>query len=321
MSNWPTDDLTNTETDQGTDNPSLARLQINAAILKIKAMIAGAVSTATALTVVLRDASGDFSANVITAASFIGSLNGNVTGNLNGNATSATTAAACTGNSATATDADKLDGKHASEFALAVSSGSQTFNSSGTFNVPAGVSMVWVDLIGGGGGGGGSDYTGGSGGGGAAGSAFKGVPYVVTPLAALTVTIGAGGSGGGASGASGATGGTSVFGAISLPGGAGGTGGTSSVAQSGGVAKRGVGYSGSGGDGKQPGESTALFSGGGGSALTGGGGGASLWGAGGAGGTNGTAASANTGAGGGGAYDEADHTGGAGGSGKAIIYW
>jgi len=37
---WPTDDLTNTQLDGGTDDPSLARTQLNALLLKVQAILA-----------------------------------------------------------------------------------------------------------------------------------------------------------------------------------------------------------------------------------------------------------------------------------------
>lgn len=117
-------------------------------------------------------------------------------------------------------------------------SGSQTFTASGTFNVPTGVTEVYLTGIGGGGGGG--TVTGVSG----LSAATSGGPGVsairkkvtVTPGAAITVTIGGGGATGtGAAGAvHGSGGGTTSFGALlSLGGGAGGVGingGASAVA-------------------------------------------------------------------------------------------
>lgn len=66
-----------------------------------------------------------------------------------------------------------------------------------TFTVPAGVSSVFVTMIGGGGGGGPADdgYIG-SGAGGYCGESCCFHPVKVTPLADITVTIGAGGTGG-----------------------------------------------------------------------------------------------------------------------------
>jgi len=73
--------------------------------------LAGAPATAnTASTIVLRDASGNFSAGTITAA-------------LSGNASSATTAAACSGNAATATTAAACSGNAATATTAAACSG------------------------------------------------------------------------------------------------------------------------------------------------------------------------------------------------------
>lgn len=115
--------------------------------------------------------------------------------------------------------------------------GNQSFTSSGTFTVPAGVTEVFVRIWGGGAGGSGGHGGGGTyagGGGGAGGYAEK----LVTGLTSggdITVTVGSGGAGG-AVGSSGASGGTSSFGShISATGGSGGnpygvggTGGTGS---------------------------------------------------------------------------------------------
>lgn len=71
---WPSDDLTNAHTNAGTDDPTQARDEINSAILKVKAILAAVSSAATASFVVLRDASGDFAANFITAVKIIGDV-------------------------------------------------------------------------------------------------------------------------------------------------------------------------------------------------------------------------------------------------------
>ena len=65
----------------------------------------------------------------------IGNVTGNVTGNLTGNVTGN-----ITGNAATATDADKLDGKHASEFTLAyvTSNNNSTTNNISVGNITSG---------------------------------------------------------------------------------------------------------------------------------------------------------------------------------------
>lgn len=101
--------------------------------------------------------------------------------------------------------------------------GSQRFTASGTFNVPEGITTVYLTGSGGGGGGSGRDGIGGYGGGGGGGAdACVRVPVAVAALAAITVTIGAAGAGGGPN-ANGSAGGTTSFGALlSLPGGGGG---------------------------------------------------------------------------------------------------
>ena len=53
-------------------------------------IVSGATAANTASKLVLRDGSGNFSSNIITANSFVGPLTGNVTGNLTGNAATAT---------------------------------------------------------------------------------------------------------------------------------------------------------------------------------------------------------------------------------------
>lgn len=74
---------------------------------------------------------------------------------------------------------------------------SQTFTSSGTFNVPANVSAVWISGCGAGGGGNG--YVGGTGnpshGGGGAGEFCLGRLIPVTPGGTLSISIGIGGPG------------------------------------------------------------------------------------------------------------------------------
>ena len=108
--------------------------------------------------------------------------------------------------------------------------GQQIFTASGTFTVPAGVSRVFVSLVGGGGGGAGAisgaPYT--PGGGGAGGVQYR-VPLAVTPGQAIAVTIGAGGAaglgsnyGGSYANSNGASGGASSFGALLTVSGGGG---------------------------------------------------------------------------------------------------
>ena len=109
----------------------------------------------------------------------------------------------------------------------ATTSNSQEFTASGTFNVPAGVTAVYLTGIGGGGGGGGVVTPS------AAAASCAGAPGAVairkkvsvTPGAAITVTIGGGGAG---STTTGGGGGATSFGALlSLSGGVGGNGGNS----------------------------------------------------------------------------------------------
>ncbi len=210
---------------------------------------------------------------------------------------------------------------------------SQTFTTSGTFTVPAGVDKVYVMMAnaGAGGGGGGGWYTGaqlgGDGGGGSA-SVF-GVPFLrtVTPGQNITVTVGAGGAGGAAattlqgSGGNGGSGGQSSFGLIIAQGstaiGGGGTGSTTSLNGGGGG---GAGsYGGAGGAGGPGGGGP----GGAGSigyyrAYTAGTGGLASSGGAGTGGTsdaeNGNNGQANSAA-------RTAGAGGAGGAGKVIVYW
>ena len=72
---------------------------------------------------------------------------------------------------------------------------SQTFNSNGTFNVPAGVTSITVQAWGGGGAGGGStpgaNATEGRGGAGGGGGAFASRTISVTPLSTLNIVVGA----------------------------------------------------------------------------------------------------------------------------------
>ena len=111
----------------------------------------------------------------------------------------------------------------------------QVFNSSGTFNVPTGVSKVDVLVVAGGGGGAGSV----SGGGGAGGLVWQ-EGYAVTPGASIAVTVGAGGAGG-ATNSSGNNGQNSSFGSLeAIGGGRGGAAGTTNT-------DPGVGGSGGGG--------------------------------------------------------------------------
>lgn len=101
----------------------------------------------------------------------------------------------------------------------------QVFTSSGTFTVPAGVTVVKVTVVGGGGAGGAPITSGinavASGGGGGGGAAIKYITGLI-PGSTINVTVGAGGSGG--------NGGTSSFGAYcSATGGSIGTQGSSTA--------------------------------------------------------------------------------------------
>ena len=194
----------------------------------------------------------------------------------------------------------------------------QVFNSSGTFTVPAGVTLVKVRLVGGGGGGGGGDPAH-CGSGGGAGGYSEGV-FSVTQGSALSITVGAGGvSNSGDNPAAG--GGTSQVASlgISATGGGGGTAGAGAYnpGAAGGVGSGGYlnclgGY---GTDG---------FYYGSGSSQIGGFGGASFFGGGGRAATNGSSLAAMNGqapgSGGGGAYENSGTaTGGAGANGIVIM--
>lgn len=96
--------------------------------------------------------------------------------------------------------------------------GMEVFTSSGTFNVPVGVTAVDVLVVAGGGGGGSRQ----GGGGGAGGVVVATVP--VTPSDSITVTVGAGGAGG-TSGGRGSNGSNSSFGSLLEAEGGGGGGG------------------------------------------------------------------------------------------------
>jgi hypothetical protein len=148
-------------------------------------------------------------------------------------------------------------------------SGRQVFTSSGTFVVPAGVTLVEVTVTGGGGGSAACTNGTSSGGGGAGGTAIR--ACTVTPGSSIAVTVGGGGGGGG--GGSGGNGGTSSFGAFCNA-----TGGTGSSSQGyTGFPSGGAGGAGAGGDINIIGG----YGSDGASNGVGGGGGASLWGGGG----------------------------------------
>lgn len=201
---------------------------------------------------------------------------------------------------------------------------SQEFTASGTFNVPTGVTCVWVRMIGGGGGGGTTIIAANGGGGGGSGEDVDLLAIPCTSAGTITVTIGAKGTGGAAGQASaqaGTDGGDTSVAANSItyyarggkfgpgnntPGAGGGTRGGTSTAGNNGVL------------GTQ--ESPCYFgggSGGGGGTAVGVNGGA---GAGNAGFPTGSAGGANTGsqAGGGGGSNSPWGVGGAGGAGLVI---
>jgi hypothetical protein len=196
---------------------------------------------------------------------------------------------------------------------------SQEFTSSGNFTVPAGVTTVWVTMIGGGGSG---ANNGSNGGGGGAGGAFcYKSPVTVTPGATVSVTIGSGGAGVTAPN-NGNAGGTTSFGSLSVSGG--GPGYQANQSSTGGV----------GGSNGGSGSSNTIYwppelaQG----CMLGGKGGRSIlnvyyYGGGGGGFGDGTdantagastSAAANSGAGSGAG---AGGTNGAGGSGKCIVEW
>lgn len=204
--------------------------------------------------------------------------------------------------------------------------GVQLFTSSGTFVAPAGITKVYLTMVGGGGSSGGSSGGNGSGGGGAGASVIN-FPYTVIPGNSYTVTVGAGGTAVSGFTTPGNDGGATSFdGTVSCPG-----GGGSAILHTGGIG---------GGNSATPSfanqynasatTSTAsanpgsyIIPGGNGSKDNGGGGngGGTPFGTGGLGinGIPGNNAVANTGAGGGGI--NGNGTSGAGGSGfAAVIY-
>ena len=228
---------------------------------------------------------------------------------------------------------------------------SETFNSSGTWTAPEGVTSCVVIGCGGGGGAGGANYNGDQGESAGGYGALRGVAFCsVTPFTSYTVTIGAGGAGGsGTSGAAGATGSNTTFGSLATflgaPGGSGGTFGSSYIVYANSTSRNGGTPGGWGyrmatdmndgllgspaNSGEAPfsvdGTGSAYYAGG--SGTYGGGGGAGGFGVGANGvstyPTAGSNAAANTGGGGGGAScnGSADRGGGDGGSGKLIVIW
>lgn len=213
---------------------------------------------------------------------------------------------------------------------------SQTFTSSGTFVVPAGVTTVQVEAWGGGGAGGGATTTNVGGGGGGGGAYAKSTGIAVTSGSSYTVTVGQGATGTTGNGASGtsssfntstvvAAGGS---GGIANTGGAGGAGGTTAASTGTTKFAGGNGAAGSGGNsGGGGGGAGTTAAGGNASGLTAGAGGATGGGAGGAGLSS--AGDGNNGAtyGGGGSGGRRGgsisftRTGGDGADGRVIITW
>ena len=177
----------------------------------------------------------------------------------------------------------------------------QIFTSTGTWTRPSGITMVMVELVGGGGGGGAPSGTFGSGGGGGGGYSRELID--VTSVSTVTTTIGALGSGKSGGGGSGTDGGTTTFvGYCSATGGSGGSGNSDGAGGAPGVGSDGdINTSGNGGGTGAIGDSGC-----GGSSLLGGGAQGTVSG-------NGVA---STGYGGGGS---GGNTGSNGGNGKAGV--
>lgn len=164
---------------------------------------------------------------------------------------------------------------------------SQTFSTSGSFTVPAGVTSIKVEAWGAGGGGAGStNNSGGSGGG---GGAYSTNISSVTPGQVISYTVGTGGAGGAWNANSGTAGSSSTILTLTASGGTGGTknggtAGTGGSASGGTTNKNGVngvigvlyngGNGGNGGNGATGGAGTNTSVGGNGNAPGGGGGGA-----------------------------------------------
>ncbi|MFC1623920.1 hypothetical protein ACFL28_01185 [Candidatus Omnitrophota bacterium] len=218
--------------------------------------------------------------------------------------------------------------------ASGVGSDFQRFTSSSTWNKPAGITWVLVEVIGGGGGGSGGSVGGASGGAGGGGGGVMRRLFLASEVGSSeSVTRGGGGSAGsgvvGDDGTAGGKGGTSSFGSLLYAeGGSGGSAGSSSV---GGVAGIGEGSPGTGGTGTT-GNNGGYGAGGGGAGgigsgspagkaggtniagnITGGTAGASSGGSGG----SGTTTTASCGSGGGGGGGMQTGNGGVGGVGGA----
>ncbi len=215
---------------------------------------------------------------------------------------------------------------------------SLTFNSSGTWTAPPGVTSVLAECIGGGGGGGADDTSQGAGGGG--GGAYASKTITVTPGTGYTVTVGTGGAGGSGSGNAGSTGNDSWFSTSGTVLAKAGTGGNTSggghsnggaaascigtVKHSGGDGAIEAGSGNSGGGGGGSGGSAAAGNAGASGNGSGGAGGVAVTG-GGAGGVGGTANNAGVvggiPGGGGGGSGNGGTQGGTGGVGQVLLTW
>jgi hypothetical protein len=211
-----------------------------------------------------------------------------------------------------------------------------TFNASGTWVAPAGVTSVIVEAWGGGGGGHDGSNAGDYGGGGGGGGAYASSVVTVTPGNSYAITIGAGG----ANGTPGNNGGATSFdgstvvaaggrGAGSTTGG--GTGGTIAASTgtirfagcnggNGATNTAGTGEAGGGGGGS-PTAAGSCSNGGNGAGRSSGGAGGTGEGTGGDGGVRGPNATASTapGGGGGGGSERSQSTGTAGAAGRVVL--
>ncbi len=219
----------------------------------------------------------------------------------------------------------------------------ETFTSSGTFTVPAGVYCIEVEALGAGGGGG--EETSSDGGGGGGGGGFGGGTMGVNPGDNIAVTVGAGGAGATSNGSNGSDGGNSIVshssgtitafggkgGLSQEDGGAGGAGGTSSftgmvtsqTSYSGGAGGTGdedEGGAGGGGAGNAANGSDGADAAGN-FAPPGGTGGTANGGDGGDGGNDNNGLNGSLYGGGGGASGDGNGIGGDGADGAVIIRW
>ena len=114
-----------------------------------------------------------------------------------------------------------------------------TFSTSGSFVIPAGLTLLTAECWGAGGAGGGNDTSTSAGGGG--GGGYSKTTISVTPNATINYVVGLGGVGTTASGVAGSA---SSFSSVSANGGGGGTSGTGGAAGLGGAAGTGTSFSG-----------------------------------------------------------------------------